>query len=432
MRLAYVVSRFPVLTETFIVREILELESLGGPVELFAVHREHPPMMHDAARRLLGRVHFPRPGLTLATLFDFIKAHPEQWNHLVHMTLAGHRSSSIVAARALSTLPVAVAWAQQMRGLGVDHVHAHFGTYPALAALVAAELQGINFSFTVHAHDLFADNHMLTEKARRARFVVTISEFNRLRLLDMLGEDDARRVHVVHCGVDTDTFGFEPRRIDQRPHAVLSVAALREYKGLHHLVEACRLLGARAPEMPFECRIVGDGPQRTSLERQIRESRVDGIVRLVGARDEAMVKEFLGRADTFVLPGVVARNGYMDGIPVALMEAMANGLPVVASRISGIPELVRDGQTGLLVPPGRPEALCDAILRCWSEPRAAAVRARRARTLVEQEYDVRKTTRQLAGIFVDSVAGSRSGHVRDTQEQFEPQPARASQSAIYE
>jgi glycosyltransferase involved in cell wall biosynthesis len=141
---------------------------------------------------------------------------------------------------------------------------------------------------------------------------------------------------------------------------------------------------------------VGEGPERAALQRLIRELRVEDCVRLLGARDQRAVKELLADADTFVLPSVVARNGYMDGIPVALMEAMASGVPSIASRLSGIPELVRDRDTGLLVPPNDAEAIRDAILCCWREPEAATRRATRARLLVEREYNLETNTRELA------------------------------------
>jgi glycosyltransferase involved in cell wall biosynthesis len=150
------------------------------------------------------------------------------------------------------------------------------------------------------------------------------------------------------------------------------------------------------------CHIVGDGPERHALERQIAGSGLRSYVRLEGAVDEEGVRAFLGESDTFVLPSIVARNGYMDGIPVALMEAMACGVPVIASRLSGIPELVRDTETGLLVPPGSAAAVCQAILRTWSEPRLAALRARHARLLIEREYNLRDTSRQLADAFADA------------------------------
>jgi colanic acid/amylovoran biosynthesis glycosyltransferase len=394
--IAYVVSGFPLTTETFILREVVELTRSGWPVEVFSIRHPREPVVHSEARWLEPRVHYPGCQPVLAGNLSLLGARPHIWARLLAATVGGTACSPEVLAKSLVVFPIAVGWARQMRSLGVRHIHAHFGTYPALAALVAAECMGIGFSFTVHAHDLYADNAMLAEKVKRARFVITISEFNHQRLRALVGSDTAGRVHVVRCGVNIGAYDFKPGQSRSGCRSLLSVAALREYKGLAYLIRACDLLRTIAPQESFVCRIVGDGPERGSLERLIRELRVEECVRLMGACDQHVVKDLLAQADTFVLPSVVARNGYMDGIPVALMEAMASGVPVIASRLSGIPELVRDRDTGLLAPPNDAEAIRDAILYCWREPEAATRRAARARALVEREYDVQTNTRKLA------------------------------------
>lgn len=400
MKLAYIVSRFPSLTETFVLREVLCLEAMGWPVELYALRQMRPSTVHSAAARIARRAHFGDSAHTMARGVRLLAAHSAYLGSALKLILEGYRKSPRAMAKALLALTAAAAWAEQMHADGIEHVHAHFGSYPALAAMVAAELQGIGFSFTVHAHDLFADNQLLTEKARRAQFVVTISEFNRERLTCLLGSHSVRQLQVIHCGVDLEQFVFTPRQSAQRLCRLLCVAALREYKGLEHLIEACRLLRDAAPDVAFLCEIVGEGPLRHALERQIQRSGLSHVVRLAGARDEAGVRWLLERSDIFVLPSIVARNGYMDGIPVALMEAMAAGVPVVASQLSGIPELVRNNATGVLVPPADAHALCGALLKTMSEPELAMQRARQARVLVEREYDLRRTTRQLAELFL--------------------------------
>lgn len=402
-RLAYVVSRFPVLTQTFILEEILALRELGWPVEIFALHHEREAVAHAAARALEPQAAFPGVSAVLDANRKTLSCEPESWARLLRLTISGHKSSTPALAKALLVFPIAVAWAAQMRALGVCHVHAHFGSYPALAALIAAELQGIGYSFTVHAHDLFADNLMLAEKAERAIFVSTISQYNLGRLYTVLGRDDRARVRLIHCGVDLRVFTFSERRNCEHQHSLLCVAALRDYKGLQHLVHACAMLRASAPDEHLICRIVGDGPQRTALEAQIRAAGLRDTVFLLGAQKQDVVRDLLARSDLFVLPSVTARNGYMDGVPVALMEAMASGVPVIASRLSGIPEIVRHAETGLLVPPGNARALHDAIVRCWRDPAAASERARRGRAHVEREYDVRRNTRELADVFAQIV-----------------------------
>jgi glycosyltransferase involved in cell wall biosynthesis len=394
--LAYVVSGFPLTTETFILREMVELAKLGWPIEVFSIRHPREPVVHSEARWLEPRVHYPGWQPVLSGNLGLLARRPDLWARLLAATIGGTACSPEILAKSLVVFPIAVGWARQMQQLGIRHIHAHFGTYPALAALLAAESQGIGFSFTVHAHDLYADNVMLAEKVKRARFVITISEFNHQRLCALVGSDTANRVHVVRCGVNVGTYDFRPRRSGSGRRSLLSVAALREYKGLAYLIRACDLLRSTAPHESFVCRIVGDGPERGALERLIRELRVEECVRLMGACEQHVVKDLLAEADTFVLPSVVARNGYMDGIPVALMEAMASGVPVIASQLSGIPELVRDRDTGLLVLPNDVEAIRDAILCCWREPEAATQRATRARTLVEREYNLETNTRELA------------------------------------
>jgi glycosyltransferase involved in cell wall biosynthesis len=378
--------------------------ALGWPVELFALRHEHAVVVHAAARQIEASVHFPSPRRALLGNGRSLVKRPEVWARLLGVTAAGNTRSPGSLAKSLLVFPIAVSWAHQMRALGVRHVHAHFGSYPALAALIAAELMEIGFSFTAHAHDLFVDNMMLAEKASQAKFVVAISEFNRTRLSALLSADAARRVRVIHCGVDSQALAFRPwRRSSAHRHVLLCVAALREYKGLGHLIRACALLRQSSPDDQFVCRIVGEGPERSALEREIRTSGLGDSVQLLGAREQSVVRNLLEHSDTFVMPSIVARNGYMDGIPVALMEAMASGVPVIASQLSGIPELVRDGETGLLVSAGQAEALQAAILRCWRDPVAAAQRAVHARALVEREYDINRTTRQLAEIFDEVV-----------------------------
>jgi colanic acid/amylovoran biosynthesis glycosyltransferase len=399
MTLAYIVSRFPWTTETFVLREVVELTRLGWPIEVFSMRHPHEPVLHPEARCLEPRVHYPGWQGLIAANLGLLARRPHVWARMLAITVAGTVSSPAFLAKSLVVFPIAVGWADEMQRLGVRHIHAHFGSYPALAALVAAESQGIGFSFTVHAHDLYADNVMLAEKMRRARFVVTISEFNKKWLHALAGSDSANRVHVVRCGVNVSTYEFRRRGPGAGQRSLLCVAALREYKGLSYLVRACDLLHAAATHERFVCRIVGEGPERGALERLIRDLNLDENVQLLGARAEQEVKDLLAEADTFVLPSVVARNGYMDGIPVALMEAMASGVPVIASRLSGIPELVRDGETGLLVPPNDPEAIRDAILCCWTNPDAADQRAVHARALIEREYNLETNTRALARLY---------------------------------
>jgi colanic acid/amylovoran biosynthesis glycosyltransferase len=293
------------------------------------------------------------------------------------------------------TFPVAAWHARELRADGVDHVHAHFAHYPALAAWIAHELTGVPYSFTAHANDIFVHHGMLARKASDAGFVATISEFNR----DFLRARGAvAPIRIVHCGVDPADYAFAaPAERDGRAPRVLCVAAFREPKGHEVLLRAV----AEAPPRLARARVdlVGDGPLRPRLEALAAELGIADRVTFHGSLPAPAVTELLRASDVFVLPSVITAEGDMDGVPVALMEALAVGVPAVSTRVSGIPELVRDGRTGLLAEPGDPASLAAALEATLADPEAARERATAGRALVEREYDQRVSAVALAGHF---------------------------------
>jgi colanic acid/amylovoran biosynthesis glycosyltransferase len=400
-RLAYVVSRFPLVSETFILREMLQVEARGWPLDLFALHHEQPLIRHPHAARYERSAQYLEPisARMIRANARQVARRPGRYGRLLARTIAGNLGSIDFLAKGAAIFPGVVELADRMRRRGVRHIHAHFGTHPALASMLAAELIGVGYSFTVHAHDLFVDTTMLPEKVRRARFVATISEFNRRRLIELAGPSAAEKIAVIRCGVDPHRYAFSPRTPHDGPHRILAVASLQEYKGLEYLIRACALLRDDLPRQVFHCEIAGGGYLHDSLQQMIAGLGLGDRVRLLGPQDENAVRMLMQRADTLVLPSVVARDGQMEGIPVVLMEAMALGLPVVASDLSGIPELVRHQDTGLLVPPADSEAIKSAILACQRAPHGAAARAHAGRMLVEREYDLRENVAQLAAQF---------------------------------
>ena len=286
--------------------------------------------------------------------------------------------------------------ARRIEGMDVRHVHAHWATHPTLAAWLVRALTGTGYSFTAHAHDLYVDRAMLREKAEAARFVVTISEFNRRLLAGECGERVARKVHVVRCGVDLGAFAPGPRAVPEIPTFVC-VASLREYKGHAVLLDALGLLRARGSNLKVV--LVGDGELRAALEARIAREGLGDRVELRGALPHQEIPAVLRAATAMVLPSVTSRDGQMEGIPVALMEAMAAGVPVVATRLSGIPELVRDGETGLLVPERDPAALAEAMERLAMDPALGARLADEARREVRARFDRSRNVARLAALF---------------------------------
>ena len=371
--LAVLVSRFPLVTETFILREINEMERQGQPVRLVPLIRENPHVVHEAARGWVER----------ALYTPWIIRFPLRTVGLLLRLIAGTLRKPGTLLRTIALFPKSVRLARQLEGEGVAHLHAHFATHPTTMALIISRLTGIPFSFTVHAHDVQLDRALLRWKIREAQFIRSISDYNR-RFLEALYEEARGKIEVIHVGVPL------PSTMRSLPseRKILCVAAHKPYKGLPVLIEACRML--RAEGVAFRCDVVGDGPMRAQLE-----AINDGAVHLLGTREEKEVARLMEEASLFVLPSIVAPDGQMEGIPVALMEALAHGRPAVSTRISGIPELVRDGVNGLLVEPGDARALADAMRALLDDPERAAAMGKRGREVVEREFELARCTAEV-------------------------------------
>jgi colanic acid/amylovoran biosynthesis glycosyltransferase len=406
MRVAYLVSRFPHVSETFIVRELTAVARQGVDVTLLSLFPPVDPTVHPAARPWLAVVHRPRPPAALAALGWWARRRPLRLAGAVLRATGGYVRRPALLVRALVTLALGAAHARRLVEGRIDHVHAHYATYPLLAAWLCHRLTGTTYSFTAHAHDLFVDQSFLRTRVSEARFAVAISEYNRRFLLSHT--DGRTPIHVVHCGVDPTAYRYRPRAPSTGHARALCVASLQEYKGHEVLLRA---LADGGPQLArLELDLVGSGPLRGDLERLAGALALASRVRFHGALSEPEVAQLLDRADCAVLASIVGSNGQMEGIPVALMEALAAGVPVVATRLSGVPELIRDGETGLLAEPGSVADLRCALRALLADPAGALARAEAGRRLVEAEYDVRASAARLAALLRD--CGARHGRVR--------------------
>lgn len=398
-RVAYIMSRFPKITETFILTEILELEKHGVDVEVFPILLEKASVQHPEVQKLAGRVHgspLLSIGIVLANLY-FLLRRPFTYFESVFSALAGTIGDRRFFIGALGLLPRAIKIAFDMRKQGIEHVHAHFASHPALAAKIVHDLTGIPFSFTAHGSDIHRSQHGLAPKVRAASFVAMVSNYNREFVIEKCGADLASRMVVVHCGVDPELFSPRKRREASRTAGlrILCVAALREVKGHRYLLEACALLTAQG--MEFRCDFVGEGPGREEIRRQIETAGLGDRVTLHGSQPRTKVLEMMRECDVVVLPSILDRHGRREGIPVTLMEAMACELPVVSSRLSGIPELVEDGKTGILTAPGDSEALAAAFQALQSQELRQRY-GEEGRRKVISEFDLRKSAGRLAAL----------------------------------
>jgi glycosyltransferase involved in cell wall biosynthesis len=264
--------------------------------------------------------------------------------------------------------------------------------------MAAGALLGRPFSFTAHARDIYATPSALAEKMRAARLVVTCTQYNVDYLRRLCPDLAHERIQLVHHGVDANAFAETGVGVnDLAPPLVLAAGRLIHKKGFDVLVTACGLLRDR--RLAFRCRIVGDGPLRTALARAIRDASLDEVVELPGWVPADRLAAMLPRAAAFVAPSRIAAGGDRDGIPNVVLEAMAARLPVVGTDVSGIPEAVADGVTGLLVPPGNADALADALQRILAGPGASRAMGEAGRRRVLTRFDLTSSSRRLAELF---------------------------------
>jgi len=400
-------SRFPLISETFILREMVELEWSGWHLELYPLVLEHPPVVHDEAKPWIARAHF----ISLLSGEIFIENlrmfFQQPLNYISTMLKAiwGNRSSINFLLRAIFLFPKAVWMARHMPESGVVHIHAHYASHSSFVAWLINRLTGIPFSVTVHAHDIFKRKTMLATKLKEAQFIIAISDFNVRYLEDIVGSWVTDKMHVIHCGIIPEL--YSPREAEPGPSEtfeVINIGSLQLYKGHRHLIEACKIL--RDKGIPIHCRIIGSGELHGKLKLMISTYGLDGIVELVGMKTQKEVAMMLPTAHCYVQPSIVGKLGKMEGIPVSLMEALACSVPVIATDLSGIPELVRDCETGFLVAPNSAEALSEAMLKVFHEPEYAQNLACAGRSLVLQEFELTKNVKRLSSIF-DTITPDR-------------------------
>lgn len=398
--IAYITQRFPSLTTTFIYREVLALRDAGFNIFTFAIWKPNKDSLSAESKDLVDSSSYVFPNswsrLLLAHLYFFF-TRPIKYVSTFFFVLTRRGESLSNRRRTFFHFFEAIYLAVDMKRKGIRHIHAHFTVNAATIALIIARMLDISFSFTAH-NNFFTDRLILREKLKSARFIIAISEHSRDFLLGLFPDLDVKdKFHIVHCGVSPDDFRPVTRTAVNQQPLIFSLAQLVERKGLPVLVEACRILEDRG--FDFQCLIAGDGEQRPLLERLIAGFQVQDKVQLLGAVFQEQLGDYLNRTDLFVLPCLTASNGDRDGIPVVLMEAMAMEIPVISTYVSGIPELIEDGQSGLLVKENDPVALADAMQRIIEDGALRKRLGKDGRQRVVQEFNIHKNVSQLATLF---------------------------------
>jgi len=412
MRIGYLYSRYPVISQTFCDSEMLALERRGVDLEIGSIHPPFTSLRHGHRASLRAEVHYAPPPRVVRTMAQLARRDGIWPAALV----AEHEARYGPGFKAEQRARNALFFAEQFVRSGVAHFHVHFARNATHTALFVKAISKIGFSFTAHAQDFMVDvgsDELLREMCREAAFVVAVSDYSR-DLLVQKCPDSEGKIHRIYNGIDLRKFQTRPLRSPTLPR-ILSIGRLIEFKGFRDLIAACAELKKRA--IPFECEMIGEGPLRGALQDAIAAAGLDGIVRLSGALPQEEVARRLADCDVFALACIVNREGASDILPTVILEAMATARPIVSTRLAGVPEIVRDGENGLLVAPGDVKGLGNALELLLRDPQLRARFGAAGRRNIEVRFDVDKTAAQLLEL-VEAAAvprGPVQGPGRDLQ-----------------
>lgn len=386
MKVAFILSRFPCYDEAFLLREIHAIAQ-RLPVAIVSLRRSREEVVHDQARELLDCTFAPPYLLSwklVGAHVALLTRRPGRYLRALGRLILGNLRSPEFLAKNLALFPKAVLVARWAEQSGVTHLHAGWATYPASVALMVSELTGVPFSFSGHAHDIYLNTTQLPEKLRRASSVTTCTGSNRDFLRDLAPEVPADRIEVVRHGLDLARYE-RPTPSAEGLH-ILSVGTLFPHKGFQELLAGLEHLAGQGRE--FRCTIVGGGPLETRLKEKVGQLGLRDRVTLTGALPQSEVIPHYHRSNVLVL---VAQPEWHWGVPNVIIEALAARNAVVTTRFGSVEELVRDGETGLLVPPRDPAALAAALERLASDPDLRARLAEAGHAQVAREYDIHRT-----------------------------------------
>jgi glycosyltransferase involved in cell wall biosynthesis len=407
MRLGYLYSRYPVISQTFCDAEMLALEQRGIELVIGSVYPPLTSLRHEYIARLRAPIHYAPPQEILRILEGNAKTARKWPDDLVRQ----HESKYGPAAKAEQRARNALYFAQFFARSGVDHVHVHFANRAAHTAVFLKEISGIPFSVTAHGQDFMKDlgsDDLLREICAAAEFVAAETDYSR-DLLRQRCPDSAAKIHRVYNGIDLERFPAPRSANGNRIPRIVSVGRLVAFKGLDDLIDACAELARR--RIDFVCDIIGDGPLRETLQAKVEQLDLSSRVNLLGSQSQGAVLEKLQAADIFALPSTTDPQGATDVFPTVILEAMASGRPVVSTHLAGIPELVMDGQTGMLAAPGDSTALGSVLEQLLRDPELRLRFGRAGRERIEQHFRIEQTVAPLLEMLEQSCSRRPAGDV---------------------
>jgi glycosyltransferase involved in cell wall biosynthesis len=420
-----ILKGYPRLSEAFIVNEILLLEECGYQLRIFALRDPGEAQVQENVNRVRAQVSYI-PDDFWRSFFAFVRANFRAWRRFPRsyrqaLWFAVHESVRQKDSAPLKRFAQGAYLAcQNLSGNDVRHLHAHFGNDPTTVAFFASWLTGISYSFSAHAKDIYVqDRAFLQEKIARARFVVTCTEYNTnylQSLRDQIG--GATVIRRCYHGVDLKLFSPPEKRCPNAVPQILSVGRLVPKKGFPVLLQALHRL--RLQGFDFHCTIIGEGPMAGALHKQIAGANLDDWVKLIPPMSQRELLQYYRSADLLALACEVDGEGDRDGVPNVIVEAMAMAIPVVSTRVSGIPECIEHGLNGMLVAEKDAAAFCEAMAKIISSSKLARELGRAGRRKVLHDFDARRNIAEIDAALCQTLAGNGREHNGHKDERMTP------------
>ncbi|MCS7231817.1 MAG: glycosyltransferase [Elusimicrobiota bacterium] len=392
MRIAYITAKAPYgKGETFIIDEINMLKKLKVDVVIFPRNPDLD-IFHGNAKSLAQYTYWlPLINLKILLIFLLSLINFKLW-YIVYNIIKNSRDIKILIKN-LGVLPKAVYLANLFKKLKIDHIHAHWGSTTSTMGYVISLLTGIPWSFTLHRWDI-SENNMLNEKIKNAIFVRIISKNGYNELLKLIDKKYKTKIKIIYVGVEIPKILKNSRGLKKEMFTIGVPANLVLKKGHIYLIEACKLLFDKGIKN-FKCIFFGDGPLRRKLEDKIKEYKLEEYIEIQGMIPNEYLKRLyeLGAIDLVVLPSIMVNEKELEGIPVALMEAMSYGIPVISTNTGGIPELIDDA--GIIVPDKDPCSLANAIEECLTNEKYRVNLGLLGRRKVMQDFNLKKNVKIL-------------------------------------
>ncbi len=415
LRIAYILERFPSATEYFILNEILGIEEAGVDLNILVIRKQKLLFSIDKIENLKSSVvYLPQILWYMPFLSVFFNPIGFFKGLGVLFSFSGFYNKWSVRSKLKKFRYYCISnyFAGKLKHKNIGHVHAHFAFIPVDIARILSKQLSLEYSVTAHAQDIYTNLKKIVKVVEETSFLVTCTGYNRDYINNLTDNKFQNKIFTIYHGIEINNWATNKLKtnVEGKELNIISVARLVEKKGLFYLLDAVFLLANEG--VKIKCTIVGEGPLRNELEIYIEGNRITQFVQIIDFQPQDIVKKYLLKSDVFVLPCVIAENGDIDGLPNAILESMAIGLPVISTSISAIPEAVVNRETGLVVNQRDGESIAKAILELRNNPDLYSLITLNAQKKIKEKFSIEKCNKSLLEVFEDNINGKEKDIIR--------------------